>query len=111
MFAGQLGTVPLQQIVRGATYAGGGSKRVKTMLAALLLVKEGPAKADQREDDKEDDLKQLRGIRQRRMDRLADIRAQQKSEKQNERHLRTEKKLSLHPMKFFAASASLNMPV
>ncbi len=95
LFAGQLGAVPLEEIVRGAAYTGGCSKRVEALLATLFLIAEGPAQAEEREDNEEEDLKYVPGVRQCRMEGLADIRAQQKCEKQNERRFCGEEELPL----------------
>ncbi len=109
LFADQLGTVPLEEVVRRTTYARGCCKRVEALLAALLLIAEGPAQADKREEDEEKDLKQVCGERQGRVDGLADICAQQKCEKQNERCFFGEEELALDPAEFPAGRALLDM--
>ena len=76
VFAEELGAVPLQQIVGGAADAGGRGKQMQALLAALLLIGEGPAQAEQRVDDEEEDLQDVRGIGEERVDWPAGIRAQ-----------------------------------
>ena len=61
--------VPLKQVVRGATDARGGGKRRQTVMAALLLIVDRPAQADDGDEHCGKRLQQLGSERQHRVQR------------------------------------------
>ena len=111
LLADELAPVPLQEIVRGPAYACGCGEGAKALLAALFPIVEGPPQADEREDDGEQDLQQLRRVRQGHADGHANIHTQQKSGSQNKCRLCGEEELSLDPVDLFTWGVLFKMPV
>ena len=67
------------------------------MFAALLLIADGPAQAQQREEHEGEELQQIRGKWDPRVQRYAEIDAQQKSQQQNLECLQDEEEMALDP--------------
>ena len=97
MFAALLSAVPLQKIMRRPADAGGCGERAQTLLATLVLVADGPAQADESEENKGEELQQIGGERDSGVKRQAQVDAQQKGQQQNLQRLQAEEEISLDP--------------
>jgi len=85
LFAVELGAVPFEQIVGGTADAGGGVEQVQALLAALLLIAEDPAQADEREEYEGEELKDVGDVAGGDVDCRAGVYAEQKYEQAEEK--------------------------
>ena len=93
----QLRTIPLQQVMRGTADASGRCERVQAVFAALLLIVNCPAQADQREENEEINPEEVGRGGERVVQRLTGIEAQDKGEDQDLDDFRREEGLLLEP--------------
>lgn len=97
LLAAEFGAVPFKKIVRRTAHACRCGEGVQALLAALLLVAEGPAQTDQRNEDERENLEEVGGVRQRGVYRPTEVVAQQKRESEDFRDLHGKEELPLDP--------------
>lgn len=97
MLAGELCAVPLQEVVGGAAYAGRGGEDVQATLAAVLLIVDGPADADEGEEDEGEDLEEVGGVGEQRVDGEAEVGAEEEDGDEGGEDLGGEEELATEP--------------
>ena len=75
-----LGAVPLEQIARRAADASGRVKAAEAVLAALILIEEGPAQTEEREENEGEDLNDVGGEGRRGVEGTRDVGAEEAGE-------------------------------
>ena len=109
LLARLFGASPFQQIVRRAADTCSRGKRAEAMFAALLLIMEGPAHGEEREDDEEENLQEIGSARQWDVERSREADAEQKHEQKRKRCLQSGEQQVVDPTQRVRDGVELNV--